>query len=108
MSYQADLHENIAAISGELWGISTFYERHGKNLSGFPGVWRYAIGAAQVFTTAEQKFEETYGSKPEASFEYLDAILPYAEWLRDSTELPTQSEQAAKAEQLILAASTVA
>lgn len=108
MTYQADLHENIAAISGELWGgKSKFYDRHGADLSGFPGVWRFSIDAARIFTNAEKKFGKKYGNKPNASFEYLDAILPYAEWLRDSKELPTQTEQEAKAWELILAAASI-
>lgn len=105
----ADLHENIAAISAELWsGSSKFYERHGADLSGFPGVWRFSIEAAKVFTAAENRFGKECGTKPEASFEYLDAILEYAEWLKGSEELPTESEQQSKAWQCILSAASSA
>lgn len=108
----SDLHENIAAISAELWGgDSEFYPRHGANLGGFPGVWRFAIDAAKIFTEQERRFAATFGRKPRkpsASFEYLDAILEFAEWFADwSVYLPTDSEQAAKAWECILKASTV-
>lgn len=102
-----ELHENIAAISAELWsGKATFYERHGHDLNGFPGVWRYSVDAAIAFTWAEKNFIKTYGTKPEASYEYLDAILRFAEWLSNVGELPTDPELRAKAAECILDAAS--
>jgi len=97
------MQENIAAISAELFirrprtrnGIEEcFYDRHKDAVSGFPGVWRFAINAARIFTTAE----------PKTPYEWLDAILPFAEWLADIAELPTETEMRTKAEELIAAA----
>ena len=102
-----DLHENIAAISAELWGGDTkFYERHGEALSGFPGVWMFAVDAAKIFTEQENRFAATYGTKPNASFEYLEAILPYAEWLKGLLFLPSKSKQAEKAWDCIFGAAS--
>ena len=93
-----DLHENIAAISEGLWGgKSKFYERHGEALSGFPGVWRFAIDAAKVFTQAEESFAKGIGRKPDAGFEYIDAITDFSDWLSKIKELPTQTEIRSKA-----------
>jgi hypothetical protein len=99
---QDNLLENVAAISAEIWGDSyphgdedagNFYERHGEKLSGFPGVWKFCIDAARIFTDAETRFAKKIGTKPKASYEYLDAVLAYSGWLaRDVEELPTISE----------------
>lgn len=98
------LLENVAAISGELWSTRKFYERFCDDLSGFPGVWRYSITAAEAFSKAEERFGKEIGKKPKESYEYLDAILPFAEWLRDVTTLPTTSRLQAKAWDCVLAA----
>ena len=102
-----DLLENVAAISAELWSGQArchFYERFGDELSGFPGVWLYSIDAARAFTKAEERFGREIGTKPKASYEYLDAILPFAEWLSTRQKLPTQAELEAKAWETVLAA----
>lgn len=100
-----DLHENIAAISEGLWGgKSKFYDRHGESLSGFPGVWRFAIDAAKVFTKAEARFAREFGSKPTASYEYIEAITDFSNWLCKVKELPTETEMKAKAWECIMQA----
>jgi hypothetical protein len=102
-----DLLENVAAISAELWGGDTkrnFYVRFGAELSGFPGVWAYSVQAARAFTKAEERFAKEIGRKPEHSYEYLDAILHFAEWLATAETLPTTAELEAKAWGALLAA----
>lgn len=93
-TYGEDLLENVAAISAEVWGdqSSYFYVRHGEALSGFPGVWKYTIEAARIFTDAEVRFGQKYGIKPEASYEYLDAILDFAGKIAKADELPTTEQ----------------
>ena len=97
-SKQEKMYENIAAISAELFSSRpvSFYDKHGDDLSGFPGVWNFAVYAAKIFTAAEINFEKTG-----ATFEYLDAILNFATWLAESSELPTESEIKQKAAALI-------
>lgn len=100
----ADLHENIAAISESLWGgKSKFYDRHGEALSGFPGVWRFAIDAAKVFTKAEERFSKEIGQKPGTGYEYIDAVTGFGDWLRGSKELPTETDMKHAAWNYILA-----
>lgn len=97
--WQSDMYENIAAISAELWtSNSKFYDRHGEQLSGFPGVWRFAIDAARVFTDAEHALK---GKKNGESFEYIEAIENYAIALKVSKYLPTQSDMEALAQAAI-------
>jgi hypothetical protein len=97
--WQDDMYENIAAISAELWTKnSKFYERHGAALGGFPGVWRFAIDAARIFTDAEHELK---GKASGESYEYLEAIEDYASSLRVAKELPTQSELKALAQEAI-------
>lgn len=104
--YTSDLLENVAAISAELWGNQSayFYVRHGEALGGFPGVWKYSIDAARVFTDAEVRFRETQGCKPVASYEYLDAVLDFAGKLAEADELPAISDLRAWADAALLAA----
>lgn len=100
------LLENVAAISGEIWSNkSRFYQRFGEDLSGFPGVWKYTITAAEAFSKAEERFEKEIGTKPEYSYEYIAAILSFAEWLSIVGELPTISELEKEAWACILLAS---
>lgn len=79
--YEHSLIDNAVAISAHVHGSSgyaTFYMRIGRAVSGFPGIWRLCINAAEEFTKqelrilAEDKVDGVY------SFEWLEAIDEYA------------------------------
>jgi len=82
------LHENIAAIS---YGIAlergtdgaTFYDRHGDDLEGASGCWRWMIDAAKQFTLAEPA---------ESSFDWYLAVDGFVRDIMSADELPTEEE----------------
>lgn len=98
MNGVGDRDENIAAISAEIhrdlakW--DEFYALHGFNLGGFPGIWRYAITAADAFTEEEKTVAE-------GKFEYLDAIETFAQAILRAEVLPSDAELREMAQQAI-------
>lgn len=103
--YQDDLLENVAAISESVWSENgLFYNRHQDELGGFPGVWHYCIKAARIFTNHEQRFAEVQGTKPVASYEYIDAITAYGDRIARATELPSDGVLSVWADAAIMAA----
>jgi hypothetical protein len=79
------LLENVAAISAEFHldteGYRAFYDSNANGLGGFPGIWRLMTDAGIAFTKAEPADWEG----GEATRDYLDAIMLFAERLKSNT-----------------------
>ena len=65
-SYRERLIENVAAVSGEFHKderYQKFYDEHGGELSGFPGIWKMMARAGEAFTRAEERLQNEYDLK---------------------------------------------
>lgn len=67
------LVENAVAISGGFHSDKAyrkFYDKHGPEFEGFPGIWRFVARAARIFT----KVEEDWKTYPWAKHNWIDAV----------------------------------
>jgi len=85
------LHENIAAISAEMHSntalYETFYTRHGSELNGFPGIWKYCVTMAEIFTRTE---EELFASN--ANYLWIDNVTAYCTRVLQACYVPSEDE----------------
>lgn len=79
-----DLHENIAAITGEVFGSERyrdFADHHGPRVGGITGIWDICVRAGKAFTAAEPPDWEDHES--ETHIDYLTATQRMGEALTD-------------------------
>lgn len=75
--------ENIAAISGLIHSAAnfpTFYESLRDSVGGFPGIWAFALEAAEAYSFAERRICNPH------DYEYIDAIDRYVDLLKEYVE----------------------
>lgn len=82
------LLENTAAISAEMHTEDKrrdeFYQHHGVELGGFPGVWNYCMKMADEFTAAEDKHKVKDG--------WIDSIFAYVVSTIEADTLPDNKD----------------
>jgi hypothetical protein len=74
--------ECVAAVSSEFHsryeGYAQFYEQHGANLNGFPGIWQHCLQLGLALHEAECKAEQ-HGIMEGIDYDWVEVVLSYTD-----------------------------